>query len=338
MFIKFLPIFLFSILFSSCKTQVIKSNSAIIINGADNNLDILDLKRLRIKSKIKVDENKNYFAHHVYFSKSKEFVSIALPAIDFSKGHDGMHMMNVPGRIVVLNSKKANVKVQIDVPTANHNAIVSPNEKEVWTTGMSHKGRIYVYDLGTGKLKDQIMVNADPSEIIFSKDEKYAAVACGESSFVTIIDVHSKKIIKEIKVDPNPSNVWAGFENNIFVENSLRKTLNIIDLNSLKVIDFIDFDFTPGFAVYNVLNREIWVCSKSDDNVYIYKQKNHKWIKTEKFISSGGPHMIAFFDGSTKALLINQFESTVLIIDAQTKKEIKRITTSDKPNGIAVWE
>jgi len=340
MFVKFSFLTLVSLLCFSCRNQtsLIKNNTAIIINGGNNTLDILDLKRNKIKSKIEVAKDKNSFAHHVYFSKSKKMASIALPAMDFSKGHDGMHIMNVPGKIVVLNTIDGKVKVQIDVPMANHNAIISPDEKEVWTTGMSHMGRVFVYDLETGKLKDMIVVDADPSEIIFSKNEKYALVACGESSFINIIDIGTKKIIKQIKVDPNPNNVWAGFDDNIFVENSLRKTLNIIDLNTFKVIDFIDFDFIPGFMVYNELNREIWICSKSDDNVYIYRKENDKWVKTSTFGSSGGPHMIAFFDDFFKALLINQFENTAIIIDSKTKKEIKKITTSDKPNGIAVWE
>ena len=336
-----LPFVLLSV---SCKTKSpsrsssIEPNSAVIINGGDNNIDVLDLNSLKIKGKIWLKTDGNTFSHHIYFSKSRKYVSIALPYFDFSKGHDGMHHMSVPGKVIVLNTSDGKVKVEIEVPQANHNAIISPDEKEIWTAGMSHSGRVYVYDIETGNLKNQIVVDADPSEIIFSRDEKYAVVSCGESSFVTVIDIAAKTIIKEIKVDPNPGNVWPGFDNSIFVENSVRKTLNIVDLNALKAVDFIDFDFTPGFMVYNPKNREIWVCSKSDDNVYIFKKGADKWEKTATFASSNGPHMIAFSDQFSKVILINQFGNTAIVINAETKKEIKRIATGSKPNGIAVWE
>lgn len=341
---RHISLLLLLIISFSCKDKEkqedvsIGPGSAVIINGGDNNIDVIDLKTLELKNKIWLKTEGNTFAHHIYFSGSKGLISIALPFYDFSNGHDGLHNVNLPGKITVLNSSNTQAKITIDVPKANHNAVISPDESEVWTAGLSHSGRVYVYSLSTGALLKEVVVDADPSEIIFSADGKYAVVACGESSFVTVIDSKTKVIVKEIKVDLNPGNVWPGFGNNIFVENSLRKTLNIVDLNGLFAIDYIDFDFTPGFPVYNEKTQEIWVCSSSDDKVYFYKKMNGIWAKTGSFQSSGQPHQIAFIDDFAKAILINQKGNTAKIIDVTTRKELKSITTGKKPNGIAVWE
>ncbi len=320
----------------SLKGQPIKAETAVIVNGGDNSLSLFDLKSLEIKGKINLPSDSGTFAHHASFSSSGRFLSVALPYYDFSKGHAGLHGNEKPGKLVVLNTTNGHVKLSLAVPKANFNVVVSPDEKEIWTAGMSHSGRIYVYDLETGKLIKEIVTDPDPSEIVFSPDGRFAIVACEESSFVTIIDVGTKKILKEIKVDPSPGKVWPGYDQFIFVENQVRKTLNIVDLKDLKAKEYIDFDFVPGFPVWHSENQEIWVCAPSDDRIYFYKKSGNTWKKTGFMTSDPGPYQIAFFDNGKKATVSHQTANSLLIVDTASKKIIKKVAAGKKPNGIAV--
>jgi YVTN family beta-propeller protein len=180
-------------------------------------------------------------------------------------------------------------------------------------------------------------VGSDPSELILAKNGEYAILAAEESSFVTIINTKTYKIVKQIKVDPNPTNVWLGYDQNtVFVENANLKSLNIIDLNSLSVVEYLDFDFTPGYSAFNSKTMEIWVCEKNGKSINIFEKENGKWKKKQSIETELDPHQIIFIENFEKALVINQKSNSLQIINVQSNKIIKKIFTGLKPNGIAI--
>jgi YVTN family beta-propeller protein len=336
---KYLFVFITAFVLSSCQRAFITQGNALIVNGGDNTLQVMDIENLEIIRQKKLTADSGYFAHHVGLSANKSFLSVAFPQYDFSNGHEGLHDIERPGKALVLSTKKKGKIMWIDVPQANYNAVVSPDESELWTAGYNHSGRVYIYDLDSGKLKNTLITESDPSEILFSKDGKYAVLVCGETSFMTVIDVETQQKIKDIKVDPNPSNVWLGFDNTVFVQNSLRKSLNIIDLNIMKVTDFIDFDFNPGFASYNPVTEELWVVSETDSAIYYYKKpEKGEWTKTGKLKSETPFYTFTFYDAYTHVFCVSRANNAVSVINTLTKEEIKTISTGKKPNGIVVWE
>ncbi len=341
----FMRYILLALIFFSCskKTDEIsdlnfEKDSAFVINGGDNSISIIDTKSFDQKGRYYFKNAGNSFAHHIYISKDFSKLSVAFPEYDFSNGHGGLHGASVKGNVGVLNllDKSENV---FPVSFANHNALFSNNQSEIWTSLVSHSGKIQVFDANTFASIKEIVVGPDPSEVIFAKNGDLALVACGETSFLTVIDTKRKAIIKEIKVDPFPTNVWPGWdESTVFVENSNANSLNIVNLDDFKVTDFIDFDFIPGFSAFNTSTDELWICAPQSDKVYIYRKLHTEWIKKGEILTDVEPHQLAFLNNGKSALIVNQKGNSVQVVDVASKKIIKKIDVGLKPNGIAVWE
>ena len=344
-FMRLFLVFSISLSFFSCRKSVIDATvsinqgTALVINGGENSISLIDIKTLADKGKIYLKNPGNTFAHHIYFAKDFSKISIALPEFDFSNSHDLLHITKVLGHIMVLKTSDVSVSSKFPVSFANHNAIFSIDNKEIWTSLVSHSGKIQVFDANSQELIKEIPVGPDPSEVIFAKNGELALVACGETSFLTVIDTKSKSIIKELKIDPFPTNVWPGWADDIvFVENSNKKSLNIADLTQMKVIDYIDFSFSPGFSIFNKVTNELWICGKGANLVHVFEKKDGVWKEKSTIKTEDDPHQIAFINNSKKAIVVNQKSNSAQIFDTESKTELKKINTGLKPNGIAVWE
>jgi YVTN family beta-propeller protein len=329
---------------SSCSKNDIESSdffekgSAFIVNGGENSISVIDLQSFEEKNRFYYKAAGNTFAHHIYFSKDFTKLSVAFPEYDFSNGHSGLHVNNPRGFVGILNLKDQAEKY-IPLTFANHNAVFSNDLTEIWTGLVSHSGKIQVFDAESLVSKKEIAVGPDPSEVIFAKNGEFAVVAAGESSFLTVIDTKKKEVIKEIKVDPFPTNVWPGWNpSTVFVENANAKSLNIVDLDNFKVSDFIDFDFVPGFTIFNTISNELWVCAPKIDKIMVFQKIQNEWIKKNEILTDTEPHQIGFLKDGKRAFLVNQKGNSVQIIDVTSKKVINKINVGLKPNGIAIWE
>lgn len=327
--------------FISCRKDfkpLQEGSYAYVVNGGDKSVDVINLTSQTLDRSFKLGVGDNFFPHHVYASPSREKLVVATPTYDFSKGHDMTHSMQMPGGIKVISSSTGIELLSIDLETLNHNAVFSPNGKEIWTAKMSHSGKVLVFDAETGVELNAIQVDSDPSEVIFTKDGEYALVACGESTFLNVIEVASKEVIKQIKVDNYPANVWEGYGSISLVSNMMRKSVNFVDTDDMKVVDFIDLPFMPGYVDYNEFTEELWICNSMMSKVMIYKKEGEKWQMSGSIDSEGDPHMLKFYDNEKGAILINQKANTLKFIDTQSKEVIKEIGINAKPNGIVVIE
>lgn len=315
--------------------EAVQDNRAYIVNGGSKDISVVDLTTLALVNNITLTSNDSLFPHHIYLSPDKLDLVIAIPEHDFSLGHNSLHNTPKPGGVSVVNLAQSNKVNTYSVANANHNAIFSPDGTEIWTAGYSHTGRVYVLDAKTGSLKQEVTVDADPSEVVFSSDGKYGLVTSGEGAFLQVIDVNSKELIKKIKVDLAPSNVWSGVDNKVLVSNALKKSINIVDLNELAVVDFIDLPFAPGFVAYH--NDDIWISDALNNRIVIYLKTNDGYqVGPVILFDSADPHMFQFFDNGQKALVILQNKAQAVIIDTQTLEHLKTISVGQKPNGIAI--
>ena len=141
--------------------------------------------------------------HHIYASPVNNELSIAVPGRDLSAGHGGS-MVNIKGMVMVLDANKGIVIKDVQLPAMNHNAVFSPDGKEIWTPQMEINGKILVYDARTYKLKNTVRVGNDPAEVAFSADGLKAYVSNGSSDDVSVINPTNKAIIATIPVGDEP--------------------------------------------------------------------------------------------------------------------------------------
>lgn len=332
----------------SCKTKkvieepvpVLETNypKAYVVNGGSNTISVLDLNELSIKNIIQLTEI-GRFPHHINMSVDGKKLAVAIPEYDFTLGHAALHnATNKKGGIAVIDTKTGSTLLKIALPNTNFNAVFSVDGSEIWSASATHSGEMFIYDATNGVLKTKVMLGSDPSEVVFSKDGKYVFVALGESSFVYVINSQTKAIIKTIKVDAFPTNVWAGIDNKIYVENKVAHTINIIDTKTLTVIDYLDVVFTPGQIAYNQTLNELWICQAGENKVAYFERKNNLWSLKGTIITGDDAHAITFSKDEKRVFVVNQKGNTVSVINATTHLKTKDISVGSLPNGIVLKE
>lgn len=336
-------LFIFTI---SCKknevtkppTEAIDYPKAYVVNGASNNISIIDLNNLIVTKIIQLTDLGRY-PHHISISPDGTKLAVAIPEFDFALGHAFLHSASKNlGGIVVIDTKTGSSILKIAVPNINFNAVFSPDGTEIWTATATHTGEMFVFDSISGEQKTKITLGSDPTEVQFSKDGKNAFIALGESSFVYVIDAKTKKIVKTVKVDAYPTNVWAGSDGNMYVENKVSRTLNIIDVNSMTVKDYVDFSFSPGQMAYNQTLNELWVCQAGNNKISYFERKNNMWIFKNTIETGNDAHAISFSKNEKTAFIVNQKGNSVSVIDVLNHSKTKDITVGNQPNGIVLKE
>jgi YVTN family beta-propeller protein len=332
----------------SCKTKKVIEEpvpvletyypKAYVVNGGSNTISVLDLNELSIKNIIQLTEI-GRFPHHINMSVDGKKLAVAIPEYDFMLGHAALHnATNKKGGIAVIDTKTGSTLLKIVLPNINFNAVFSVDGSEIWSASATHSGEMFIYDATNGVLKTKVMLGSDPSEVVFSKDGKYVFVALGESSFVYVINSQTKAIIKTIKVDAFPTNVWAGIDNKIYVENKVAHTINIIDTKTLTVIDYLDVVFTPGQIAYNQTLNELWICQAGENKVAYFERKNNLWSLKGTIITGDDAHAITFSKDEKRVFVVNQKGNTVSVINATTHLKTKDISVGSLPNGIVLKE
>ncbi|GGD57240.1 hypothetical protein GCM10011514_21620 [Emticicia aquatilis] len=311
---------------------------AYVVNGGSNTISIVDLNELSVKNIIQLTEI-GRFPHHINMSADGKKLAVATPEYDFTLGHTALHnATDKKGGIAVIDTKTGGTLLKMALPNVNFNAVFSADGSEIWSASATHSGEMFIYDATNGVLKTKVALGADPSEVVFSKDGKYAFVALGESSFVYVLNTQTKAIIKTIKVDAFPTNVWAGADDKIYVENKVALTINIIDPKTLSVVEYLDVNFAPGQMAYNQTLNELWICQAAQNKVAYFERKNNLWSLKGTIITGDDAHAITFSKDMKRAFIVNQRGNTVSVIDASTHTKTKDISVGSQPNGIVLKE
>ena len=312
--------------------------AAYVVNGGSNSISMIDLRTLKVKKTIQLPI-KDRFPHHISLSPDKKNILVAIPEFDFNQSHDLLHQAtDKKGGVFALNAQTGKALLNLSLPKPNYNAVFSNDNTEIWSAAATHAGQMHVFDANTGEQKAIFSLGADPTEIVFSKNGDYAFVALEESSFILAIDTRLKQIKKYIKVDPFPTNIWAGNDGNIYVENKNLKTVSIVNETSLETYEFIDLKFKPGQVAFNKLLNELWICQTGEDKVACFERKNNTWVMKSTIITGQDACAITFSGDEKMAYVVNRKENTLSVVDAMKHQKLTDISVDESPNGIVLWE
>jgi YVTN family beta-propeller protein len=322
--------------------------AAYVVNGTSSTLSVINLNTNEVADLIQLTDDLSgvsnngrgrflQYPHHIYLNPAKNQIAIAAPGMDLSEGHGTAEVLAHSGtaKVAVIDAiKGVNIKL-IDVPDMNHNAIYSPDGKEIWTSQMDEKGKVLVYDANTYALKNTINVGKEPAEVTFSNDGLTAFVANGMDNSVSAINPITKTVIATISVGQNPVGAWTGSDNRMYVDNEDGQTVSVIDVKTLKVVETITLGFMPGYAAFNGEMKELWVTDPMAGKLHWWKQDaNGKFAKGGSVATANGAHAIAFKDMT--AYITNQEAASVSVVDVMKHEKIKDIKVGEKPNGIVI--
>ena len=244
--------------------------------------------------------------------------------------------MEMQGKILILDAVSGKLLKELTLEGMTHNAVFSPDGKELWAAIMMPEGKVKVYDANTYTLLNSITVGQMPAEVTFSDDGKKAFVANGMSNSVTIIDAITKKVIDTISTGKEPVGAWPGMGGMMYVDNEEGQSISIINSMTNMMDDTLHLGFMPGMAARNTMMSQMWVTDPENSKI-------HFWTKTDTgFVHGGavnvgsGAHAIAFTKDGTTCYVTNQFEGTVSVINVSVKSELLKISVGVKPNGIAI--
>lgn len=339
------------IAFSACRKQKINDMNmekninypaAFVVNGEDATLSVIKLANNTVTETIELMGNNSSMAmwpHHIYMHQSIDMthLAIAAPGMDLSAGHSGA-MPGMKGKILVMDAVTGMMVKELEVPVMNHNAVYSPDGKEIWTSQMGMSGKVLVYDANTYALKHTINVGMDPAEVTFSADGSKAYVANGGDNNVSVINPSTKAIITTIPVGDNPVAAWIGNDGNMYVDNEHGQSVSVISVASNAVVQTINLGFMPGSVAHNISKNELWVTDPDNGKVHYYTRdaSMNIWRLGGAFNAAPGAHAIAFTNNGDIAYVTNQASASVSVIDVTAHAKVKDITVGKKPNGIII--
>ena len=317
--------------------------AAYVVNGESNTVSVIRLSDNTVSETIPLKESGGnsmmMWPHHIYHSvnASTHQLAIAMPGMDLSAGHTGS-TAGMKGRVMVLDAVKGTMIKDIEVPAMNHNAIFSPDGKEIWTSQMGVSGKVLVLDAANYTVKNTIPVGKEPAEITFSADGSKAYVANGGDNNVMVIDPAVKIVKATISVGANPVAAWVGLDGKMYVDNEDGQSISIIDVASDTVVETIILGFMPGSVAHNAIRKELWVTDPDNSNVHYWKWDvaQNKWIHGGLFTTGGGAHAVAFTNDGSVGYVTNQLSENVSVVDVTSHAKIKDIQVGKKPNGIVI--
>ena len=325
---------------SACKKSTIMPNlninypAAFVVNGGDNNVQIVDLATNKVKETIGL--NGATFPHHIYLNKAKSLMAIAIISQDVSGGHAG-HSSSAKGyKVIVLDAVTGNERQIITTTSLPHNAIFSPDDKELWIGQGADIGEVLVFSTTDFSQIKSIKVGKQPSEVTFSADGNLVFVANTGDATVSVIDPSTKTLKTTIPVGIAPVGAWAATNGKMYCDNETDQTVSEIDVTTQKVSETINLGFKPGYVAYNSLTKELWVSDATNGKVIYYKIISGKWAKQGEVLTGTDAHAITFSNDFKTAYVTNQGAGTVTVIMSTDHKATATINVGSKPNGIVL--
>ena len=324
-----------------CKKTTIMPNlninypAAFVVNGGDNNVQIVDLGTYKVKETIGL--NGATFPHHIYLNKAKTLMAIAIISQDVSGSHAGHGSSSGKGyKVILLETLTGNQRIILSTNALPHNAIFSPDDSELWIGQGADSGEVLVYSTTNYTLKKTIKVGKQPSEVTFSADGSLVFVANTGDATVSVIDPTAKTVKTTIPVGLTPVGAWAATNGKMYCDNETAQTVSEIDVATQKVTETINLGFKPGYVAYNALTKELWVSDATNGKVIYYQIISGKWTKQGDITTGADAHAITFTSDFKTAYVTNQGAGTVSVIMATDHKVTATIAVGSKPNGIVL--
>ena len=227
-------------------------------------------------------------------------------------------VMNVSGTIEIVDPSTGTSLKQIEMKNDDIN-----KEPRFIT---SYEGKIYVtstadntvtrIDTTTLNVEASVTVGMDPEEIVASNGKLYVANSGGWSGFnntISIIDISSFEVIKEVEVGLNPVNLDTDRKGNVYIS-----TLgNYYDV--------------PGvFQKYNPITETVTTIEEITNSGKFLIHDNKAYIIQGSY---GNPYSVLVYDCEKEEVITNNF-----ITDDTQIEIIYSISVDDKTGDIFIME
>ncbi|OGV73075.1 MAG: hypothetical protein A3B82_05780 [Methylophilales bacterium RIFCSPHIGHO2_02_FULL_57_10] len=199
-------------------------------------------------------------------------------------------------------------------------------------------GHIAIVDLKTGKLVQDITGKPETEGIEFSKDGKKMIVTNESDNSITVHDMKSGKLLKNIAVasyGERPRGIKVSPDGKSYVSTlELSDKLLVLD-SDLKPIKTIATGKTPYGVSFDREGKRLFVASNKEKALQVYDAKTFEKIKD---VPTGDRCWhFTFTPDDAHILLACGKSNEVVVIDTQKLEVTKRITGMEMPWGIVTY-
>lgn len=214
--------------------------------------------------------------------------------------------------------------------------IDSNNDGSLVLATSSGSDAVYAYDK-QGKLLSMIPVGETPKGVKIHPHENLAFVANENSGTISVIDVNSFTVTKEIEVGKIPHNIrFDSKGNTAYVTLQGEDKVAIIDVKNLEMTDSISVGKLPHNLDLSSDNRYLYTANIGTSDITVINLDSKEIIKRIKV--SAGHHGIDVTNDGKRIYVSGIGADKVNIIDAESLELIKQIDVGQGPHGIRASE
>jgi len=153
---------------------------------------------------------------------------------------------------------------------------------------------------------------------MFSPDGKYLYAADGDLGVVSVIDPREDKVLKVIRVGPNPWRIYMGHDGKYAITpNNGDQTISIIDIKANKVAATLEGG--PDMTGVNFAGGKAFVISSTSGFVYVYNMETLRPAGRLKIGTNIQLETATTDTADQKIYMADSTENAVVIIDAKTE-------------------
>lgn len=199
--------------------------------------------------------------------------------------------------------------------------------------------QLAVVNTFTWKVDKNIEVGDAPTKIAIQPDQHYLWVGNNgeKKNGLTIIDPESLKIVKQIDLKKGSHDIHFSSDSKFaYVSSNESGNVHIIDIAKLKVIQAIKSGESISSMAYSTQSKMLYTTDRTTGAITVIDGIQHKIVA--KIQSKPGLEQIKFVPNRQVAVIINQVENEMLVLDPSTNQIIKAGGVEKEPFELSFTE
>ena len=209
---------------------------------------------------------------------------------------------------------------------------VDPETSKIYVTNFKST-TVTVIDGNTNKAVTEIEVGSSPYGIEINTDTKMLYVAREHADILSIVNITSGMIVKEIPL-MEPYDIAVNSKTNkVYVTSDKSHLVSVLDGSTNEIVATYDVAVPCGIGVNEKTNM-VYVTSESTNKLYVFDGAKNSLVTTIDVGKS--PRGIVANPRTNMVYVTNQLSGTVDVIDGTKNKVVDTITVGTTPRRVVV--
>ncbi len=240
--------------------------------------------------------------------------------------------------LAFVDPKGFNVLETISTGPNPHEIIVTPDQRFAYLSNYAPPGNtISVIDLRNRSHVKQISTGeiGRIHGTAMAPDGRHAYFTAGQTGYVVEVDTKTNEVVRNIPTHGKISHMvyLSPDAKYLLTANIVSENISVIDRKTGTLVKQIPAGNGVEGMAFTPDGQKLWALNQTGGSITIIDVKS--WEPEETFPCEGMPVRIRFTKDGSRALIANWVkEGKLTVMDARTRKEIKRIAVGDYAIGI----